>query len=69
MARIAWAEDLQAPMGDSRSDSLIKLSNLRSLPIETLDKPSSRIMASSSLRIGSTYSGRVAMSYKIFVNA
>jgi hypothetical protein len=62
-------ENVQVPRGDRRSDSLIKLSSLGSLLIDVLDQPSSLIAALSSLHIGSTHSGCVAMSYKICVNA
>lgn len=62
-------ENVQVPRGDRRSDSLTKLSNLSSLLIDALDQPSSPITASSSLRMGSTHSGCIAMSYKTCVNA
>lgn len=45
------------PKEARRCDSLMKLSNLRILPMAALDQPSSLIKVSTSSRSGATYSG------------
>jgi len=57
------------PKEARRCDSLMKLSNLRILPMAALDQPSSLIKVSTSSRSGATYSGWVAKSNTAWVNA
>jgi hypothetical protein len=65
----AWMyEDLHPPTA-SRWDSLMKLSTLRIFPMAALVHPSAAITASTSSRIGLTYSGWTAKSYNAFVSA